>query len=89
MNALGDLSYPLYLVHTLVLIPFGPWLLNSALSFRESLGALGAGYLSLVVFSVACVLAAALLVHRFLEIPTAWAPRTALQGWKTLPSPQR
>ncbi len=88
MNALGDLSYPLYLVHTLVLILFGPWLLNSALSFRESLGALGAGYLSLVVFSVACVLAAA-LVHRFLEIPTAWALRTALQGWKTLPSPQR
>jgi peptidoglycan/LPS O-acetylase OafA/YrhL len=88
MNALGDLSYPVYLVHTLVLILFGPWLLNSALSFRESLGPLGAGYLSLVAFSVACVLAAA-LVHRFLEIPTAWAMRTALQGWKTLPSPQR
>jgi hypothetical protein len=63
-------------------------LLNSALSFRDSLGPLGAGYLSVVVFSVACVLVAA-LVHRLLEIPTAWAMRTALQGWKTLPSPQR
>jgi peptidoglycan/LPS O-acetylase OafA/YrhL len=88
MNALGDLSYPVYLVHTLVLILFGPWLLNGALSFREQLGPLNAGYLSLAAFSVACVLAA-VLVHRFLEIPTAWAMRTALQGWKTLPSPQR
>jgi hypothetical protein len=74
--------------HTMVLILFGQWLLDSSLSFRDSLGPLGAGYLSLVVFSAATVLAAA-LIHRFLEIPTAWAMRTALQGWKTLPSPQR
>ena len=63
-------------------------MLNSALSFRDSLGPLGAGYLSLVAFSIVCVLAA-VLVHRFLEIPTAWAMRTALQGWKTLPSRRR
>ena len=82
MNALGDLSYPVYLVHTMVLILFGQWLLDSSLSFQDSLGPLGAGYLSLAAFSAATVLAAA-LIHRFLEIPTAWAMRTALQGWKT------
>ncbi len=82
MNALGDLSYPVYLVHTMVLILCGQWLLDSSLSFQDSLGPLGAGYLSLAAFSAATVLAAA-LIHRFLEIPTAWAMRTALQGWKT------
>jgi peptidoglycan/LPS O-acetylase OafA/YrhL len=81
MNALGDLSYPVYLIHTLVLIEFGPWLLESALSL-VSLGKVGAGYASLVAFAVATTLAAA-LVHRFLEMPTAWAMRAALQGWKT------
>ena len=81
MNALGDLSYPVYLVHTLVLILVGPWLLNSALSIG-SLDLLGRGYLSAATFSAATVVAAA-LVHRFLEVPTAWAMKTAVQGWKT------
>lgn len=82
MNALGDLSYPVYLVHMLVLIAFGPWVLENALSFGSSLGLAGAGYLSVAVFSVTTVIAAA-AVHRFLEIPMAWAMRAALQGWKT------
>ncbi len=81
MSALGDLSYPVYLVHTLVLILFGQWLLNAALSI-EALDKLGQGYASLVAFSAATVITAA-LVHRFLETPTAWAMRTAVQGWKT------
>jgi len=28
MNAIGDLSYPVYLIHTLTLMMFGGWLLN-------------------------------------------------------------
>ena len=35
MNALGDLSYPVYLVHTMVLILFGQWLLDGSLSFKS------------------------------------------------------
>lgn len=81
MNALGDLSYPVYLVHALVLVLIAPWLLNAALSI-EVLDRLGQGYASLAAFAAATVVAAA-LVHRFLEIPTAWAMRIALQGWKT------
>jgi peptidoglycan/LPS O-acetylase OafA/YrhL len=80
MNALGDLSYPIYLVHTLVLIVLGQWLLGVALSF-ESLDMLGRGYASLVAFSAATVVAA-VIVHRLLEIPTAWAMRTALKSWQ-------
>jgi peptidoglycan/LPS O-acetylase OafA/YrhL len=79
MNALGDLSYPIYLVHTLVLILFGQWLLSGALSL-EWLDMLDRGYASLVAFSAATVLAA-VLVHRLVEIPMAWAMRTALRGW--------
>ena len=69
MNALGDLSYPIYLVHTLVLILFGQWLLSGALSL-EWLDMLDRGYASLVAFSAATVLAA-VLVHRLVEIPMA------------------
>ena len=81
MNALGDLCYPIYLVHTLVVILFGQWLLNGALSL-ESLDMTDRGYASLVAFGAATVVAA-VLVHRLVEIPMAWAIRTALQGWKT------
>jgi hypothetical protein len=30
MNATGDLSYPVYLVHMIVLLAIGPWLINVA-----------------------------------------------------------
>jgi peptidoglycan/LPS O-acetylase OafA/YrhL len=81
MNALGDLSYPIYLVHTLVLILFGRWLLSGALSL-EWLDMLDRGYASLVAFSAATVLAA-VFVHRLVEMPMAWAMRAALRGGKT------
>lgn len=81
MNALGDLSYPIYLVHTLVLIVFGQWLLSGALSL-DALDMRGRGYASLVAFSAATVVAA-VLVHRLVEIPMAWAMRAILPGWKT------
>jgi peptidoglycan/LPS O-acetylase OafA/YrhL len=80
MNTLGNLSYPIYLVHTLVVIVFGQWLLSVALSL-EWLDILGRAYVSVVAFTVATILAA-MLVHRFLEVPTAHVMRIALQGWK-------
>ncbi len=83
MNRLGDLSYPLYLVHTAVVILAGPWLADWALSLAGVAPRQGA-YLSVFVF-VALSTLAAFGVHRLLEMPAAWAMRTALKG----PAPRR
>ena len=42
INALGDLSYPIYLVHTMVLVLIGPWLIRYALPL-DWLDPVGAG----------------------------------------------
>ena len=40
MNVAGDLSYPIYLVHTLVLYVFGGWLLAIGMPSESSIPAL-------------------------------------------------
>ena len=71
MNLLGNLSYPLYLVHTLVVAAVGDWWL--ALGNNGRL----VSYASLAVFLAASTLAA-LAAHRLLEIPTSQLMRRAL-----------
>jgi peptidoglycan/LPS O-acetylase OafA/YrhL len=77
MNLLGDLSYPLYLVHTTVLILVGPWLLGQVLT-RDPMGAYHGYYLSIGLF-VAVSTVAALAVHKVLEEPVVWALRALFQ----------
>jgi peptidoglycan/LPS O-acetylase OafA/YrhL len=80
MNMAGDLSYPAYLVHTLLLYLVAPWLITFVLPI-EHLGVVGAGHFSVAAFF--CVtLVAAFLAHRLLEIPTAHAMRTVLSARK-------
>jgi peptidoglycan/LPS O-acetylase OafA/YrhL len=62
-NALGDLSYPAYLVHYIVLIVAGPFLAAIFLP-------LGSGYLSTALWIVV-VTAVAFTVHKALEMPVA------------------
>ena len=69
MNLAGDLSYPIYLVHTLVLILFGSILLDFALPLIF-LPPVEAGYISIAAFLAATTLAA-LLIHKIIEVPVA------------------
>jgi peptidoglycan/LPS O-acetylase OafA/YrhL len=83
MNAAGDLSYPVYLVHLMVLMTIGPWLITFALPL-DAMSKAEAGWVSIVVF-VAVTTAVAAIVHKLLEVPVARAmhriadslPRTA------------
>ncbi len=81
MNALGDLSYPVYLVHTMVLVLIGPWLIRYALPL-DLLDPVSAGYVSVAAFAVVTTLAA-VLVHGFVEVPAARAMKAILEGAKT------
>jgi peptidoglycan/LPS O-acetylase OafA/YrhL len=67
MNLIGDLSYPLYLVHMGVLVLFGAWLVKVALPI-DTMGPLPAAYISIAAFTGASILAA-LAVHKLVEIP--------------------
>jgi peptidoglycan/LPS O-acetylase OafA/YrhL len=78
MNLVGDLSYPIYLVHTAVLILLEPWLMRVALPSITTIG----GYVSIGSFLVATILAA-ILVHCLCEVPTA-----RLMRMIRLPRPQ-
>jgi peptidoglycan/LPS O-acetylase OafA/YrhL len=69
MNAAGDLSYPIYLVHTLVLYVAGQWLVDHVMS-SELLSPQAAGFASMAAFLLLTMLAAA-AVHRLIEIPVA------------------
>lgn len=69
MNRLGDLSYPTYLVHGIVLSTAGTWLANRL--------PLDAPYLSATAVLSAIVLAA-VVAHWCLEVPTAKAMRRAI-----------
>jgi peptidoglycan/LPS O-acetylase OafA/YrhL len=71
MNAAGDLSYPIYLIHTLVLYTLGPWLIANALPL-SSLPPAEAGYVSIIVY-LAVTTAMAAVVHRLMEVPVARA----------------
>jgi peptidoglycan/LPS O-acetylase OafA/YrhL len=77
MNLLGDLSYPLYLVHTGVLVLIGPWLLRQVLT-QDATGAYHGYYLSIGLFVVASTVAA-LAVHKLLEEPVVWALKGLVQ----------
>jgi peptidoglycan/LPS O-acetylase OafA/YrhL len=67
MNALGDLSYPVYLVHLIVLTVGGAALADIVLP-------LGSPYFSILAW-LAVVIAVAAVVHRAIEIPVAHAMR--------------
>ena len=71
MNAVGDLSYPIYLIHTLVLYVIGPWLIANALPL-SSLPAAEAGYVSIIVYLAVTTVVAA-VIHRLIEVPVARA----------------
>jgi peptidoglycan/LPS O-acetylase OafA/YrhL len=73
MNWLGDLSYPVYLVHSLVMLAVSQWWL--------SVGSddLSVGYLSIAAFVAASTLAA-FAVHIVLEIPVAHLMRRLTAG---------
>ena len=71
MNLAGDLSYPIYLVHTSVLILFAPVLLDFALPLTL-LPPVEAGYVSIAAFLAVTTLVA-LVVHRIVEVPVAHA----------------
>jgi peptidoglycan/LPS O-acetylase OafA/YrhL len=73
MNALGDLSYPVYLVHGIVLSTGGSFLANAL--------PLNAPYLS-VSAVLALILLAAVAAHWFLEVPLANGMRRLIRpGW--------
>ena len=65
MNAVGNLSYPVYLVHTLALLLFGEWLLRTipATTVTE-------GYYSIALF-LAVAVGVAAAVHYLFEVPLA------------------
>jgi peptidoglycan/LPS O-acetylase OafA/YrhL len=71
LNLAGDLSYPIYLVHTAVLILFGSAVLDFALPLTL-LPPVQAGYVSIAAFLAVTTLAA-LVVHRIIEVPVAHA----------------
>jgi peptidoglycan/LPS O-acetylase OafA/YrhL len=73
MNIAGDLSYPIYLIHLVLLVLIGKWLVGVVLSI-PSLTAAGIGYGSMMTFLLAATGGAA-LVHRLLEVPVAQAMR--------------
>jgi peptidoglycan/LPS O-acetylase OafA/YrhL len=68
MNATGDLSYPVYLVHLIILLTVGPWLINVALPLVMPKAE--AGWVSLVVF-LGVTTAAAAVIHKLIEVPVA------------------
>jgi peptidoglycan/LPS O-acetylase OafA/YrhL len=71
LNLAGDLSYPIYLVHTSVLMLFGPEVLDFVLPLTL-LPPVEAGYFSIAAFLAVTTLAA-VVVHKIIEVPVAHA----------------
>jgi peptidoglycan/LPS O-acetylase OafA/YrhL len=78
MNMIGDLSYPAYLVHVLLIFVLGSWLIGWALP-TSWLPPAAAGYVSVAAFLMITVVAAA-AVHWFLEKPVATLMRRMSGG---------
>jgi peptidoglycan/LPS O-acetylase OafA/YrhL len=78
MNLAGDLSYPIYLIHTSVLILFAPTLIDLALPLTL-LPPVEAGYVSIAAF-LAVTTVAALLIHKMIEAPVAHVMRRISDG---------
>jgi peptidoglycan/LPS O-acetylase OafA/YrhL len=76
MNACGDLSYPIYLIHTLTLILFGGWLFDLL-----PVSTIPKGYLSIAAF-LAVTIISAIVVHRLLERPLARIMRLSVPLWR-------
>lgn len=74
MNYLGNLSYPLYLIHTGVLLYSSAAIVRYVLPFGPAL--------TEVVF-LALALVASVAVHHCIEKPVAGAMRLAFSFWKT------
>jgi peptidoglycan/LPS O-acetylase OafA/YrhL len=68
MNLAGDCSYPIYLIHSWLLSLIATWLLS--VTALPGWAPLDAAYLSIGVF-VFITTAAAIVVHRVMEVPTA------------------
>jgi peptidoglycan/LPS O-acetylase OafA/YrhL len=87
MNAAGDLSYPVYLVHTLVLYGLGARLLKVSLPLSY-LPPVAAGLVSIAIF-VLVTTAVAFAAHRLLEVPIARAMHklSSLRGSRKRPTP--
>jgi peptidoglycan/LPS O-acetylase OafA/YrhL len=65
MNAIGNLSYPVYLIHTLTLMLCSGWLLHLL-----PVTTLNEGYVSILAF-LAVTIAAGAIVHGLIEVPVA------------------
>lgn len=76
MNHIGDLSYPLYLVHTSILILFGPFIIEHVLPLK-TLDARTSAYVSVAVY-LAVAIAASFIVHNAIERPVARLMRSML-----------
>jgi peptidoglycan/LPS O-acetylase OafA/YrhL len=81
LNLAGDLSYPIYLVHTAVLILAAPMLLEFALPLSR-LPPVEAGYVSIAAF-LAATTVVAFIVHTMIEVPVAHVMRR-LSAWPLL-----
>jgi peptidoglycan/LPS O-acetylase OafA/YrhL len=75
LNRLGDLSYPLYLVHILVFVFIGSHILEVARIFSGGMTQFSAVY-TLVIFA-SLALTAAIVAHYVVEWPTAFTMRAA------------
>jgi peptidoglycan/LPS O-acetylase OafA/YrhL len=71
LNLAGDLSYPIYLVHTSMFILLAPTLIDFALPLTL-LPPAEAGYVSIAAF-LAVTAVAALVIHKVVEVPVAYA----------------
>jgi peptidoglycan/LPS O-acetylase OafA/YrhL len=78
MNALGNLSYPVYLVHYGILLTIGPWLIEVALPL-DVMPATEAGWVSIAAF-LAVTTAVALVVHKWIEVPVAYTMHRLADG---------
>jgi peptidoglycan/LPS O-acetylase OafA/YrhL len=80
MNFAGSLSYPVYMIHIILLYVVAPWLIDFVLPVKW-LGVVGAGHFSVAAF-LCVTLVAAYLAHRFMEEPTAQLLRKLLSARK-------
>jgi peptidoglycan/LPS O-acetylase OafA/YrhL len=77
MNALGELSYPVYLIHSLTLIFIAPYIWTNM-----TIAAVDDAYLSTLLFLVFTV-AMAFLAHWLIEVPVAGLMRSGLPRRRT------
>ena len=66
MNFVGDLSYPIYLIHMMVLWHFAP---SGAISFLDSLARSGTPLPLVIAIFLAIVFVLAVLTHFLVERP--------------------